>query len=136
MRRPARTLIDCSWHSPESRIIPTGICLALEKGVKFLLPITKTKDISLASTQCGSSESGRDNAGLSGFLFSIRQPCCVPGRLLPLLVFSGACLFPVGKATGDSGFHWCSVCFILTLVSFLLTVLLHFVRLIRAEVGG
>lgn len=43
---PCQNLIECSWHSPGSVIIPAGICLALEKGVKFLLANTKTKDIS------------------------------------------------------------------------------------------
>lgn len=83
-------------------IILTGICLALEKGVKFLLPDTKTKDISLASTQCGSRESGRDEAGLFGFL-SFLQPCRVPGRLLPLLVFLGLASFTWGRALETQG---------------------------------
>lgn len=41
-RLPARALIDCSWHSPESMIIPTGICLALEQRCK--IPATQHKN--------------------------------------------------------------------------------------------
>jgi hypothetical protein len=44
---PARALIESSWHSLGSVIIPTGICLALEKGAKSLWANTKTKDSSL-----------------------------------------------------------------------------------------
>lgn len=88
---PARTLIECSWHFPGSVRIPTGICLALEKGAKFLPANTKTKDISVCQAlSLGAGRWAETMLGSSGSLLSSCQACCKSSRSLPLPVFPGA----------------------------------------------
>lgn len=43
-------------------IIPTVICLALERGAKSPLAIQNQRHLSLPSTEAGCQEPGRDNA--------------------------------------------------------------------------
>lgn len=79
---PARPLIECSWHFPGSVIIPTGICLALENGAKFLLANTKTKDVSLAKQSLWERGGGQRQcwADLAFSSLSARLAVCQAGH--------------------------------------------------------
>lgn len=77
---PPKALIECSWHSLGSVIIPTGVCLALEKGTDSPLGNTKTKGISPAKSR--GREPGETAGLLSHFLLSARLAVCWPGSCL------------------------------------------------------
>lgn len=124
----ARTLLERHWHSPGTAVIPTDICLALEKGAEFLLSNMNPKT-SLSAKHYVREREVRQAQGGSICLISCWL-AATPGLPwdLPLPHW--------GRAPGGSGLHWCPVALGHWLPSLalpdLLSVLLLFGGLIRA----